>query len=323
MTFKWTHFGEQAFYERLTTSLGFSNLAGKMKWNFTLLDVNIHMKNLEELDRDEDTNLVTFHGAHPKIYRKTVRNIRDRFPNAFVISLGSDSIPYLYGFPSQGMMTFKDYEFNSPEDVDLHLDTLSEVIEKYSARGIKCGQWMWTASQAHLDELKQLYKPIPLAKKEIGFYSLIAVKTPYRQKLREILSSQDVKSIIGPGHHNMDQIYRDYISSALIVGTTSGSWTPQRTMKGFRDWIAPTLGSVLVYDDHHDIRKTFGNRVWTYDYNKPEQLYDLLESIIGKNESQEYNQARYDYILNLQREWIEANTIENQFQSIIKRELLK
>ena len=59
-------------------------------------------------------------------------------------------------------------------------------------------------------------------------------------------------------------------------------------MKGFRDWIGPHMGSMLIYDDYPDIRKHFqgGELVPLYEYG-------VFEGILAIHEHYSQNTDQY------------------------------
>lgn len=311
---KFIHISEWAFYERLTTSLAFRGLAKRLGAEIQCIDIEDFGG--RRIERDETASIVTFHAAHSKIYSFPVSEMRTYWPNAKIVALGSDSIPYLHGYTHQDARygVWKDYEYNSPEEVDLHLDTLSEVIRAYSSRGVKTDQWLWTASESYMDYVSAFARPhiSPSSQKDIDAISLIDVKTEYRRNMRDYLVGKGLKVAIGTGEQNLDRIWNWYRRSWVVIGTTSGGWTPQRTMKGFRDWLAPVLGTVLIYDDHEDAVENYPWDTPFYEYGDFEQIATFIKALKG-------DPWMYSRIVNSQLEWAKENTLENQFEKLFKK----
>lgn len=226
-------------------------------------------------------------------------------PKSKMIALGSDSINFL----PKG-------EFDYIEDVNLFLDLLDEVVENYSKeKNIISDSWMWTLS----DELADIIKiemevdNLNILEKEFDYIFLADIKQEYRKNLIKYLQENNKKIYYGGNHMNQDfsGLFKSYKKSKFTLGSTSPSWTSGRTMKGFRDWIGPLLGSLLIYDDHPDILRKY--------YEAPTYKYEKFESILTLTDILERNKILYQKILLDQQKWALENTIDKQLEIILKK----
>lgn len=195
-------------------------------------------------------------------------------------------------------------EFERPQDVDLWLDLLDEVNEYYQKQSIKTDSWMWTAS----DDLVLDYLQRPRPEKTVDFIGLFNIGGMYRKRLTYHLDRSFKKNVFGKVGYGIDELYDAYSSSKFTLGTTSGcpGWgCVGRTMKGFRDWIGPACGSVLIYDDHPDVIRKYPCPTYPYDdYAK------IPEIVAGID---------YEKVLLEQQDWIKNNTLEKQFMRLFHK----
>jgi hypothetical protein len=265
------------------------------------------------MERDSQVSVVVFESALLKLSRTRVSDLRQFFPGAKLVALGSDTVWYLRGGvhpPYEGWLLYDragKAEFFSPHEVDLFLDMLDEVVEAYQARGIRADSWMWTISEA----MRSYMENKPLQAKSCDFISLFTQQPSsgdnYRQRLVQHLRAGGVSVQVGGVGYDLDGLAQAYGRARFTLGTTSPSWTTGiRTMKGFRDWIGPCRGSVLLYDDHPDIVRKY-TAVPTHPYGDFDALIQLTRSI------------DYDAVLQAQRAWIAENTIDRQLERLFAR----
>jgi hypothetical protein len=234
----------------------------------------------------------------------SMKELRKYIPNGKLVCLGGDTIWFLRR---------NEDHINSPHEVDLWLDLLDEVVVYYNNIGVKADSWMWTISESLLNECEE-YKnniDVDFDKKDMDFVSFITISTEYRRNMVDYFNKRKKTFAVGVkcDSDNVADMISAYKKAWFHLGTTSPSWTTGiRTMKGFRDWLAPALNTLLIYDDFPEIRKKFGGGyiVPLYDYNYFESAEILMEYIRNDKEL-------YKHLLKMQKTWIEYNTLEKQF----------
>ena len=87
-----------------------------------------------------------------------------------------------------------------------------------------------------------------------------------------------------------------------------------RSMKGFRDWIAPFCGTLLVYDNFPDILDV-GSFIPIYKYEDWNDAARIIKEL-------KRSSYVYDLILKKQKQWALENTLEKQFIKIFEKHLL-
>lgn len=295
--------------------MGLKRLAKKRGLDFSCFDI-------EDLKRGwfsgHDVSIVVLHAAHIKIAQTTTSAIKARYPGAKLVTLGSDSIYYTRRYPDEHRGLLVDprgYEFVRPEDVDLHLDLMQEVVDKLNGDGFRADRWLWTACEAGLELAKEVMAerapPIDL---DVICYANPNVSAPgnYRPTLTRELSRRGrsiqwggTTPFVGVECDTLKSIYRLYRRARVCLGTSSPSWTPCRTMKGWRDWIAPALGVPLIYDDILEMDEL---PVEKFAYRD----FDHLARILARYDCPDYRQGVVDW----QMSWLEKNTLEKQFERI-------
>lgn len=316
---------EPRFYTHYTTTLALSSLAQDRQIPFTAFD-------LTQLKAHAfpayDVRLIVLHAAHLKIARLTTGELKQAYPRAKLVTLGSDFIYYTRRYPDrhEGLLVDpRGYEFVRVEDVDLHLDLMNEVVEKLRVDGIPSARWYWTASAEGLRLAGELCAEEPEPEKtcDVICYANPNVSAPggYRPRLTRELVARGRKiqwggttEFVTLSPDVLRDIYRTYRSAKVSLGTSSPSWTPCRTAKGWRDWIAPALGVPLIYDDLPeaiDIQGPAGLGqcpLNTFAYGDWEGLEALLKQY-------DDHRLRETVVCN-QRKWIKENTLEKQFARV-------
>ena len=283
-------------YSALTVHKAISKLCSKLQIKDEVIDFQYHYK------KDTSKDIVYFSEAH-LINRSRVNlsHVRDGFPNAKLVVLAADTI--------HDIELGKDH-VGTPEYCDLWLDTVDEAANVYQARGIKTDTWMWTISEYLLEEMR-IRQSRNAQKKNVDFISLLACQTPYRWELSAFLEKHKLLITRKNVPYELDGLHEAYSKSRFVLGTTSPSWTVGRTMKGFRDWLGPPCGTVLVYDDHPDVIKKYVNCP-IYKYDDLNSLYRLYHSLVN-------NPTYYQSVLSAQQEWIDQNTLEIQFEKLFRK----
>lgn len=109
-------------------------------------------------------------------------------------------------------------------------------------------------------------------------------------------------------------IYRTYRCSNVCLGTSSPSWPEYRAAKGWRDWISPSLGVPLIYDDLPEA----SDGVWPAALSKPPidvfsyEDWDDLSRLLKTYDNHDYR----DQMVKKQKEWVADHVIERQFERI-------
>ncbi len=110
---------------------------------------------------------------------------------------------------------------------------------------------------------------------------------------------------------NLEAIFKAYSKCWVALGHTVSVWENRpRSMKGFRDWIAPFCDTVLIYDNYPDIIDI--GVVPTYEFKNPDSAKALIERL--KNEPE-----FYAGILKMQKEWAYAHTLEYQIGTTLRK----
>lgn len=237
----------------------------------------------------------------------TIQFIRSKCPKAKIVVFGSDTIEYI---------ACNKNEFNGIEEVYLFLETMDEAVKYYTDREIRSDHWIWSFSEAFIQDIKT-----EEINKELDVCCLLRVMTEYRRELVDGLSKRyktlfsDGKYAGGIATNQKDEIVNLYNKTNIILGTTSPAATKNRTMKGFRDFIAPFCGSLLIYDNHPQVMKRYfaNQEVDFYDYNSLDTLSRLIDNILSLNKNQ------YREKVNFQKECFKKHSLEKQLKVIFDK----
>jgi hypothetical protein len=262
------------------------------------------------IDADHSNEAIWFiEAAYPQMSGMGMKELRRFAPNGKLVVLGGDTVWFVRR---------NEHHVQDPHEVDLWLDLMDEVVCLYRNMGINADSWMWTVTQTLLDQCEEYTQNLPVNfdAKEFDFVSLITVSTDYRRALVEYFKSKNKSFVMGVNctAQNIPAMVEVYRKSWFHLGTTSPSWTKGiRTMKGFRDWLAPALNTLLIYDNHSDIMSKYGGGaiVPLYSYNSFESA-DYLMWLLREDKE------RYEYILKHQKLWVSHNTLEKQFMRKLK-----
>lgn len=287
---------------------------------YYLLTVNLALRNVakqlglcyathEEMPECNYDSLVVFSAANLRS-GLTTAELRRQYPNGKLVCISGDAIYFRH----RGID-----EFDSPLEVDLFLDLLDGMVEYYRGSGVNADAWMWTASETVVNDFMKRNRP---KTQNVDFIGLFSKRLPYRHQLWKTIqdggfsfinrpNTGRTKMVVGFG---LDELYVAYSKCRFTLGTTSSSErrlskaTFLRSMKGFRDWLGPACGNVLIYDNHPDIIKKYPCPL--YDYDKPETIFGLIKNI------------DYAKVLTEQQDWLLDNTLEKQFLRLFKKHSL-
>ena len=300
----------------LSTGKAFSNLSSYYDCEVQVKDFN-YWRN-REIDSDSGNDVVViFESVYLELAGMSTRDLREYYPNAKFVAMGSDTIYYLVTNKNNG------YQFDSPFEVDLFLEKMEDCIDQYRARGINVDHWMWTASDWLLDYVQKFDEGKKFEEKEndfIGLYAPHTIQRPnsYRNKMVNFLASKGKKFTQGggSGHDDpdVDKIFQQYANIKFTLGSTSHDNPLFHGMKGFRDWIGPHMGSMLIYDDYPDVRKHFqgGELVPLYEYG-------VFEGILAIHDHYSQNTDQYYEVIEHQKAWALDNTIEKQLVKLFTK----
>jgi len=290
---------DPAEYSTVTVHFSLQDLCKKMDWEYVPVELwTAHKNNPPQPQRQHDKGIIVFAAARLKIDRVKTSDLKAAYPTAKLVCLGSDTIWYLKGRSTTGMVDrIKNTEFMTPYDCDLFLDLIDEVVDAYNSKGINSDTWMWSVSERLLNDFLSRPRGEP-TKDFIGLWHL---NNMTRHNIWHTIDRAGKTSIrSGQVNYNLDELFSAYASCRFTIGTTSPSWTtPYRTMKGFRDWIGPPCGSVLIYDNHPDILRKY-TCCPTYDYNRPDEIITLAKTIDREAVLREQVQWAKDYCIDKQ-----------------------
>lgn len=328
MTAIWT-VTESRFYTHWTTTLALRKLAEEKGLEFAVRDLDqFKAREWPEL-RDP---LVVLHAAHLKIAHVSTDELRASYPGCRLVVLGSDSLYYVrkYKDEHRGLLVDpRGFEFCHPESVDLYLDLMQEGVEAFRALGVKADRWYWTASDAGLALAREVaQEPAPWLAADCVCYANPNVSAPggYRKRLTYELGRRGLSILWGGTTEfvTLDPdvlrgIYRYYRKAAVCLGTSSPSWQPDRSMKGWRDWFAPALGLPLIYDDIEEMKDGKGPitgppPVEHFGYEDWDGLAKLI-----RWHREEYDTTLYLDRVCRQQDWADDNTLEKQFARVFDK----
>ena len=221
--------------------------------------------------------------------------IKEKIPNSKVIRIGMDS-PYCKELSKEFM-----------RKVDIHLNLMSKFVDKTK-----------DFVESHITFCTISEKIIPLIKndnfnKTWHGICLCNIQTHQRYEFFSSLKDKYFDILININEHNFKKISNLYSHTWFVIGHTMSPYPGvyDRSMKGFRDWIGAFCNTVLVYDNHPDIEKYFGDFVPVYDYNNIASLLKVTQKLIC-------NPKKYIDTLEAQKSWVKDNTIELQLERFIK-----
>ncbi len=239
-----------------------------------------------------------------------VNAIRQNLAISKIVVLGGDTV---YSLPK--------CEFNGCESVDLFLDLVAAASNAVSVLfRIPTAVWAWTPSRALLIAVKLYAEKIEsAAPPRFKVVMLHSVHGDYRRTLVEHIEKSGFVVEVGRGGgdtRSLSEIFLLYASSFAAIGTTSSSNSQScRSMKGFRDWIAPHLGALLIYDNYPDVLARFP--CLTYNYSDLSSLSDIIHSEYAQRTSSYFRQR----MLESQKRWVERNTLDAQLLQALRVQL--
>lgn len=258
---------------------------------------------------NNEIDIFIFEAVYAELLNFSISDIKYIYPNAKIVCLGSDTIYFVKTNKNDG------YQFKSPEECDLFLETMWDSFEVYEERGINVDHWDWTISEWLIEDLKR-FTPKPWDEREHDFISLLSPHTiaregSYRYEMVGAIGAADMSFTQGGGtgmaDPEVDKIFESYCNSKITLGTSSHDNPEIFGRKGFRDAIGPFLGSILIYDDYKDVVADYlvGGIMPMYGYGKFEELSAIKEYL-------DNNPTHRDFYIERQKEFFTKNTIDEQ-----------
>lgn len=299
---------EKKCYHKYSTAMAIDNFCkiNNIKNKpYTLEDFKNH-----NIEKDESSNILFIADAAFLKCANGTNFIKEKMPHAKIIVIGSDSIGYLH--------TGID-EFPGIENVYLYLDTMRWVVDHYTSKGILSDIYFWSYSEKYIENADI---DIDYEKKKYDTVCLMSCNKNYRVLLSQFLLSRCPSYISnesysgGTLNYNENTLRQDiinlYQSSWTVLGTTSPAWSDTRTMKGFRDFLAPFFGSLLIYDNHPQILEEYNinNCIPIYDYENFNTILELIEKIKTKD---------YKELVENQKKEFKNFSIEEQLKKLFNK----
>ncbi len=279
-----------------TNNLALRNLCEKYQLNYKpCVYRNNYKSQLFELSQDENCTIACFE-TNPDYNMKDYKIIKEKLPNAKIIFFGSDSI-YLGS------------QYGIEWPIFLLIDTMSTVIR--NKRDYEAEHYYWTVSETILKDIQAT--KLDAIVKDKAFVSLCKKASGERTRFFNDLSVNSLKVHWNLDLWNLPDIYRMVASAKFALGhTTPVHDNKARSTKGFRDWIAPECGTVLIYDDHEDMRAIGPDILPLYRYLDAGQVVNLVRMF-------DDTPGMYEKYLVTQQKWAWDNTIERQLERIFKK----
>ena len=304
------HIVENQCYQRLTNGLAIPNFAEQIGVDCKTYHLDEFVSGRIDYDSSPDAVFITESAFFRNSGSFTPEDLRKKVPNGKIINLGSDSILF---------NTKKQDEFGdiTLENFDIWLDTMPYCASYYKNKGFKTDLWDWTISEKYIEQINSTKLKWNVAKK-YDYICLGNLNSPYRKILKESLD-KEFNGCFGVGTISSDLVplHKAYNECYVSLGTSSPAGSdPLRTMKGFRDWIAPFFGTVLIYDDFTPMMK-HKKVLPTYKYNSYDSLAETINSI------KSLNRMKYLDLVQEQQEHIVSHTLEKQYHRIFSINNLK
>ncbi len=312
----------------------FSTLGWSIEGLKNYLNCEVKLYSYNELrqrtfDSDTDNLVLIFEAGMPGHSNWTIKQLREKYINCKIVALASDTCYYM----ANNLEGQLDYS-----DIDLTLELMPNCFDWLKNKGANVDLWKWTISERlynYAQSFKSVYNRsrynLNYEIKEhdfIGVYNPGSIENPECWRHHAVKYIKDNKMTFTQGAENtghsdtnFERLFENYLKSKFCLGTTShnrAELTKLGCMKGFRDWIAPVLDCLLIYDDHPNIMSVFNQ-----DNIIPTYKYDDLTTLSKVYEEYWLNEKYFD-LLGRQKEWTINNTIERQLvELMLKHKILK
>jgi len=247
--------------------------------------------------------------------------VKAKMPNSKIVWLGSDTHyegvnnPPLIDDGHDQFLAFNGLK-NIEWPLDLYLDTMKNVSEEASIR-FKSDHFYWSISESIIDQIAKCIPKMNIRRKERDGICLCSTenRTSIRHEMFKKIDETGLNVLRNLNEHFLCEIVKLYAESWVALGTTVSCMASDlRSMKGFRDWLAPFCGTVLIYDDYPDITD-IGDFIPIYEYGQWGQIKTIVDELKSDLD-------RYHTLIGQQREWALENTLEKQFIRIFKEHLM-
>lgn len=290
----------------LTVQLGIEEFARNRAYAFKSYDKKTFYQ--RRLDPISDRSIVIVEAAYLQEGRFSVQELRQYFTDAKIVVLGSDTFYHIH----RGTV-----QFNGLCDCDLFLDLMESCAEHYSVY-TTTDTWNWTTTKPLNDYLIRFAEENKGVVPDTDFISVLGKHTlerGYRKKMVEEIRAAGMSFTRGDsdGYNDpdMDKLYRSYLRCRYTLGTSSHD-NGLRSAKGFRNEVGIMLGRPLFTDDFTDSINQYLPFGIFYDYHN-------LEDLITAAHLYPYSSPAYNSLVELQRKWTVANTIELQLERLLSK----
>lgn len=273
-----------------TINLALKNISSENNIEY----IGVPYKNISyinELSKDESECILCLENNYDytkDIYNKLISN----FPNSKIVLLSTDTV------------------YTPPKPfwkVHLYLDTVKNSLQNiFWWQG---EHFYWTISEDIIKDIE--HTAFKINSKDYDCICLCRGSSEERIKFLNEVGARFNLEIF-----DLPEIYWQYNESWIVLGHTMSVWNKgYRTMKGFRDWLAPFCGSVLIYDDFPDIIDIGEQILPTYKYGNSNEARKLIDKF-------KKDPILYENTIKLQKTWAIENTLEKQLSKIFKKHKL-
>lgn len=268
-------------------------------------------------DKDlSNVDLVIFEAAYVEMWKIGTRQIRNTYPNAKLVCISSDDIYFILTGKNGG------YQFPGVADCDLFLCQMTQSIDEYKQRGVNVDRWMWTGSKEFFQYCENLYDKAGHGFEKhydfIGVYGPWTLEQGYRKEMVDAIKAAGMTFTQGGGSghddNNLDGVLESYCRSYFTLGTSSHNnplLNDKWCVKGWRDFIGPFMGSLLIYDNNPDIINYYCQQTPIYEFGNFDSLIKVANFLKDCPEKR-------DFIIEAQKKWALENTIEKQLFRLLK-----
>ena len=217
-------------------------------------------------------------------------------------------------------------EFDGCRSCDLYLDQMDGVVGHLLQNGMQATPWIWTPSAALWAILESQVVvsangSYAFARDVLGTrgkrVALFSLNSEYRQHVRESLRDMDPPLEMIDTQQSLapEAVFELYSQAFITLSTTAVSpeFLPSRCrcVKGIWDWIAPSLGSFLITDDHPDNVRKYGPHVFYYRFGDMENMKEVIQSVWKELKD---NSDKTGRLLREQRAWVLNNLLDVQLK---------
>ena len=257
---------------------------------------------------DIEDDLIFITTYNNKWTREHYDRIKEKMPKIKTVFLASDT-HYDGKTESGSLVGLERIEW----PLDLYLDTMKEVVEEAKSK-FTSAHYYWSVSQNIIDQIES--SELESVKK----YDAICLcstdnQSSVRKEMFQALDEAALWVLRNLDEHDLENIFNLYSQSWITLGTTTSCMSSElRSMKGFRDWIAPFCGSLLIYDSFPDVVE-IGSFIPIYRYGDWQGAAKIIKELKD-------NKFLYNKLIEKQKRWALDNTLEKQLIRIFEEHLL-